>query len=45
MALYVAGNSKPSISSGYFNNLFLEIHLMIWPNGASRRISAIVMDV
>jgi hypothetical protein len=42
-ALYVAGNSKPSISSGYFNNLLPVAHLMIWPNGASRIISAIML--
>lgn len=34
MALYVAGNSKSSISSGYFKTLLFVTHRMIWPNGA-----------
>lgn len=41
-ALYVAGSSNPSISSGYFRYFPLVTHRMIWPNGASLNKSAMI---
>jgi hypothetical protein len=38
----VAGSSKSGSSSGYLRTLFPVTQRMIWPNGASRSMSAMV---